>query len=214
MTSRLPDLLAEHRNGPLGLTDATVVAILRTIQLGWQVVAEKDAVDPSHELPMTHRLRAGMRHVVDSSDQLGPMRISPGTEVIPSKDAPRLAGLTDISIYLNRLEGHDPHAIIECKRVHGGDPKLCRLYVVEGIDRFRSGKYGADHAQDFMVGFVVQGDVGDTVAGINRYLTGRQRHLDRLTDSDVMAEPWAWQSRHLRLGRNPIVLHHALLSSS
>ena len=192
MTSRLPDLLAAHPDGPVSLADATIIAILRVIQLGWRAaadVAERDAVVLSQELPMTNRLRAGMRRVVDSSENLCPMRITPGTKVIRSEDGPA-AGLTDISIYLNRLEGHDPHAIIECKRVHGGDSDLCRLYVTQGICRFRSGQYGADHAQDFMVGFVVRGDVGGAVAGINRYLDGRQRQVDQLTESGVLAESW------------------------
>ena len=213
MTSRLPDLMAAHPGGPVSLADATIIAILRVIQLGWRAaadVAERDAVVLSRETPMTNRLRAGMRRVVDSSEDLCPMRITPGTEVIRSEDGPAV-GLTDISIYLNRLEGHDPHAIIECKRVHVGDKDLCRLYVTQGVCRFRSGKYGADHAQDFMVGFLVQGDVGGAVAGINRYLTGRQCQVDRLTDSDVLAESRVRQSRHTRQGLTRTTLHHTFL---
>lgn len=212
MTFRLPDLLAARPRGPVSLADATIIAILRAIQLGWRAagkIAEEDAVVLSHEPPMTHRLRAGMRRVVDSSEDLCPMRITPGTEVIPSEDGH--PGLTDISIYVDRLEGHDPHAIIECKRVHGGDSSLCRLYVTKGIDRFRSGKYGTDHAQDFMVGFVVQGDAGGAIAGINRYLNGRKRHVDQLIDSDVLAESWVRQSRHFRQGLTRTTLHHAFL---
>lgn len=214
MISRLPDLVGARRDGSVSLADATIIAVLRAIQLGWRAaadVAEGDAAVLSQELPMTHRLCAAMGRVVDSSQDQYPMRITPGTVVIPSEDAPRPVGLTDISIYLNGLPGHDPHAIIECKRVHGGDRKLCRLYVVEGIDRFRCGKYGADHAQDFMVGFVVQGDVGGAVAGINRYLHGRQRHVDQLADSDILAEPWVRQSCHPRQDQTRTTLHHAFL---
>lgn len=36
MTSRLPDLLAAHPGGPVSLADATIIAILRVIQLGWR----------------------------------------------------------------------------------------------------------------------------------------------------------------------------------
>ena len=105
MTSRLPDLMAAHPGGPVSLTDATIIAILRVIQRGWRAaadVAERDAVVLSRELPMTNRLRAGMRRVVDSAEDQCPMRITPGTEVIPSENGPAV-GLTDISIYLGRL---------------------------------------------------------------------------------------------------------------
>ena len=213
MTSRLPELSTARRAGPVTLADAMIIAILRTIQLGWQTatdVAASDAVVLSYELPMTHRLRTGMRRAVDSSDNPCRLRITPGTEVIPSDDAPS-AGLTDISIYVGRLEGHDPHAIIECKRVARGDSRLCRLYVVEGMDRFRSGKYGADHAQGFMVGFVVRGDADGAVVAINRYLRGRHRQMDQLTTSDLLAEGWVRQSCHSRQNLPGTTLHHAFL---
>lgn len=111
MTSSLPDLVGPRRDGSVSLADATIIAVLRAIQLGWRAVAdaaERDAVVLSQELPMTHRLCAAMGRVVDSSQEQYPMRITPGTVVIPSEDAPRLVGLTDISIYLNGLPGHDP----------------------------------------------------------------------------------------------------------
>ena len=135
-------------------------------------------------------------------------------EVVPSKDAPRATGLTDISVTVRGLDGHDPHAVIECKRIRGDDPKLCRLYVVQGIDRFRHGKYGADHAQDFMVGYVFQSEIGGAVAGINRYLARQGQEAESLTDSKVLAEPWVRQSCHVRKSKRPIGLHHAFLTTA
>lgn len=155
MTSRLPDLVGARRDGSVSLAGATIIAVLRAIQLGWRAavdVAEGDAAVLSQELPMTHRLCAAMGRVVDSSQDQYPMRITPGTVVIPSEDAPRLVGLTDISIYLNGLPGHDPHAIIECKRVHGGDRKLCRLYASPGNPRAGPVRYLASDGHEWHPG--------------------------------------------------------------
>lgn len=206
-----------RRDGLLDLADEVVVVILRAVQEGWRVASarfESDAVPVSHEPQMTNRLRAGMCDAVDASWTRTRLRIFPGMEVVPSRDAPRATGLTDISVTVRGLDGHDPHAVIECKRIRGDDPMLCRLYVVEGIDRFRGGKYGADHAQDFMVGYVFQSEIGGAVAGINRYLARQGREAESLTDSEVLAEPWVRQSCHVRKSKRPIRLHHAFLTTA
>lgn len=206
-----------RRDGLLDLADEVVVVILRAIQEGWRVASARlgrDALPVSCEIRTTNRLRDGMRQAIDASRTR--LRVLPGTEVIPCADAPRAVGLTDIPIIVRCLDGHEPHAIIECKRIRGDDPDLCRLYVVQGIDRFRHGKYGADHAQDFMVGYVFQSEIGGAVAGINRYLTGRRREAESLTDSNVLAASWVRQSCHVRKRKRkrPIRLHHAFLMTA
>lgn len=108
---------------------------------------------------MTERLRDGMRSELKSKGHPWgkTLVVLPGTEsrsdgavVIPD-------GRTDIPLMLIevflRTQEHDPHAIIECKRIIGSDTHLCREYVVEGVDRFRTGKYGQNHAFGFMVGY-------------------------------------------------------------
>lgn len=217
MNRKLLDPSIPRGDGLLDLADEVVVAILRAIQEGWRVAAarfESGAVPVSHEPQMTNRLRAGMCDAVNASWTRTRLRIFPGVEVVPGGDAPLATGLTDISVIVRRLDGHDPHAIIECKRIRGDDPKLCRLYVVEGIDRYRRGQYGADHAQDFMVGYVFQSEIGGAVAGINRYLTGRGREDESLTDSELLVAPWVRQSRHIRKGTRPVRLHHAFLTTA
>ena len=152
-----------------------------------------------------------MCHAVDTSSTRTGLRILPGIEIIPCEDARHAVGLPDITIIVRRLDGHDPHALIECKRIRADDNKLCSLYVEQGINRYRDGKYGANHAQDFMVGYVLQGDIDDAVAGINRYLTGQSREAESLTESEVLAETWLRQSHHVRKGSWPVRLHHAFL---
>ena len=133
-----------------------------------------------------------------------------GTDVTPS-------GLTDISIHLRdireRNRDHGPHAIVECKRVTGNDATLCRLYVVEGMDRFKTGQYADRHAVAFMVGYTSSGSVEAAARCINRYLSGRGRGAERLGVCTVLAAGWARSSRHPRQPpAPPIDLHHAFLS--
>jgi hypothetical protein len=143
------------------------------------------------------------------------MIVAPGSE---SRSQPGMTapdGRTDPPLYLTRVYArsgeHDPHAIIECKRVAAGDTDLAREYVVEGVDRFRTGKYSENHARGFMVGYVLAGPPEAVVDGINRYLTGRKR-LEELLERPRSSVTQRWVSRHARAVPNePISLHHAML---
>ena len=149
------------------------------------------------------------------------MVVLPGTESRSRPDVLLPDGRTDIpilwiEIFLRSGE-HDPHAIIECKRIAGGDPRLCREYVVHGIDRFREGKYGGNHAAGFMAGYLIAGDASAAVRGVNRYLNaGHGSHVPRrdenLEPSILVAEPWVWTSRHPREAAPAVALYHAFLS--
>ena len=111
-----------------------------------------------------------------------------------------------------KLREHDPHAIVECKRVAEGDTYLAREYVVEGVDRFKTGKYGENHANGFMVGYVISGTKTGVVDGINAYLRGRSRNCEILVSGRDGAISKCWLSEHPRRhGRTPILLHHTML---
>jgi hypothetical protein len=164
---------------------------------------------------MTERLRDGMReaHRVDRNFRPLRMIIARGTE---SRSRPELShpdGLTDIPIYVIELSvrwgDHDPHAIIECKRIAGDNTRLSRDYVIEGIDRFRTGKYGLNHALGFMAGYVLSGNAAAAVARINAYLA----EPEQLARSDLMSDcPEIWHSRHPRAKPSPLIdLHHVFL---
>jgi hypothetical protein len=190
-------------------------AILLTLDAGWILAASCPEVHPgAGEVAITERLRDGMRLALKTNRFAWSksMLVAPGTESRSSPDVLLPDGRTDIPLYFIEvfltLGAHDPHAIIECKRISGEDADLCREYVIEGIDRFRIAKYGENHAVGFMAGYVLSGDVPAAVVGINAYLTRKARHAECLVSSSLMS--WAWRSRHPRSApRDPIELHHA-----
>ena len=145
------------------------------------------------------------------------MTVLPGSESRSSPARLKPDGRTDIPIFFQeireRYDDHDPHAIVESKRVAGNNPSLCRLYVVEGIDRFASAKYAGRHVVAFMAGYVVAGGVDAAVRRINRYLSDRGRGAEVLAACTVLAAGWARSSRHPRQPlAPPIDLHHAFLA--
>jgi hypothetical protein len=143
------------------------------------------------------------------------MVVLPGTESRSSPEVLLPDGRTDIPIFLIEVffgsQDHDPHAIVECKRVAEGDRSLCREYVLEGIDRFRNGKYGQNHATGFMVGYVQSGSGAGVVSGINAYLTTNARTAELLHQS--VDPPPSWSSEHARTTpTRPITLYHSFFA--
>lgn len=191
--------------------------ILRLIGAGWERRTPDCGAD-SGEVQMTKCLREGMigalkDHVIPSAKKLS---VLPGTESWQTKNPRRPAGLTDISIHLSnireKLDDHGPHAIIECKRVAGDNAGLCRQYVIQGIDRFKEGKYAEGHAIAFMVGYLLSPSVEAAVSRINRFLSTAGREEDRLNPCAVLNKPWTRSSHRSRTTtRKPIDLHHAFL---
>ena len=190
-----------------------VATVLRVIEEGWAHAKAMGATVTDLERPLTERLRCGMRTAKSRPESIVVQR---GAESLSSQATLVPDGLTDIplfflEIYL-RSSVQDPHAIIECKRIAGTDTDLCREYVVNGIDRFRDGKYASRHQAAFMVGYVLMGTTDDAANGINKYLAGRKRADDRIVPSTVVVGSWLRESRHQRLAHDLIVLHHAFLS--
>lgn len=200
----------------IALAREVAAGILRIVVEGWgRALASSDIGADSGEIEITECLRDGMREAANARALDLRLVVLPGTE---SRSRPRMTtpdGRTDIPLFLIqifwRYGDHDPHAIIECKRVAGSRPDLCREYVVEGIDRFRQGKYSANHSTGFMTGYLIAGDAHSAASGINRYLQGRSRKADMLHRSSLVAAPWAWRTAHSRASGLPIELHHAFL---
>lgn len=191
-----------------------VAVILLTLAAGWQHARVADDVNANAgEVFITERLRDGMRIALKNSPWKQVM-VLPGTESRSKSNVVLPDGRTDIplvfvEIFL-RTQEHDPHAIIECKRVAGSDTHLCRQYVVEGMDRFIQEKYSENHAFGFMVGYVLAGAPSESADGVNAYLKRVLRPTDILAPSDITEG--AWQSLHARSKPSmPIQLHHALL---
>ena len=202
------------------LSEEIATAILRTIEGGWQIALTRaDANPTANEVPLTECLRDGMREALDRGGLPWgrSMIVAAGTESKSRAGLLRPDGLTDIPLYLIQVfvstGAHDPHAIIECKRVAEGDAALNRAYVVEGIDRFRDGKYASDHRVGFMVGYVLAGSPAVIVEAINQYLDGFGRPDERLTASDLIESDGLWASDHRRPSpATRIHLHHAMLA--
>ena len=195
------------------------MAILYTVEAGWVLALEScDVNAKAQEVAITERLRDGMCRALNSGMFAWKERmvVLPGTESRSRLDVVLPDGRTDIPIFVIeifvRFGEHNPHAIIECKRIAGNDARLCREYVVEGIDRFRLGKYGGNHSNGFMIGYVIADDAKTAATGINRYLNHRSRGAENLEPSTLVGESWTWRSSHARATDSSIELHHAFLS--
>ena len=200
-------------------------AILEILDAGWKrAVVSPEVHAGVGEVEITEHLRAGMQAAVatKAAAAVAPsvaarwkkMTVLPGTETLSRPDVPRPGGRTDIPVFFQDIreeygEQH-PHAIIECKRIAGSDAGLCRLYVVEGIDRFKTRKYAANHAVGFMAGYLLSGDAGSATAGVNKHLTRKGRQSEHLTSLRPPNASWVRSSRHPRPA--PAELHHAFLS--
>ena len=191
--------------------------ILRIIKDGWKVVIDRGWVVPEmNEIPITERIRDGMRFVVRDRFRWQ-IAIRSGTETRSSTGVLNPDGRTDVSVFFLALfesyDEHDHHAIIECKRVTGNDSDLCRLFVRQGVDRFVEGKYSLRHAAGFMAGYVLSGDVDTACTAINRYLSRNNRPAEQLRTCNVLPAQWTRSSRHPRPRQVPdIDLHHAFLA--
>ena len=191
-------------------------AILLTMLAGWQHArAFTDVNAGAGEVLMTERLRDGMRSELKSkAHPWGKMLVVlPGAESRSNSAIVIPDGRTDIPLMLIevflRTQEHDPHAIIECKRIAGSDTRLCRQYVVEGIDRFRSGKYGQNHAAGFMAGYLLSGAAADAVNGVNAYLIRTARKAEQIEPSEICQTAPSWESKHVRsVPSSAIRLHH------
>ena len=191
--------------------------IMRTVEAGW-VRAKKwyEVNTDAYEVSITERLRDGMRQALQH-EKASSMVVLAGTESRSHSDVLLPDGRTDIPILwieiFLRFGEHDPHAIIECKRIAGKNASLCRAYVQEGIDRFRTGKYAGNHTTGFMIGYLISGTAKTAANGINRYLDHKSRNQENLKPSGLIGEQWAWQSQHPRTQpASAIALHHAFLS--
>ena len=193
------------------------VAILQILDEGWK---RASAVPEVHagigEVEITECLRKGMTTALRerTTKWSKKMSVLPGTESRSSPEMLRPDGRTDLPIFFSDIREeyneHDPHAIVECKRVAGNRTDLCREYVVEGVDRYATGKYARNHAVGFMVGYLLSGDAGSAAAGVNAHLTRKRRQSEHLGPCVIADRPWARSSRHPRGAlTGPIALHHA-----
>lgn len=208
--------------GTLDIGSDRVATILQMIKRGWGRTRTRPGIRAGvSEVELNECLRDGMREAVEPrvGGQRPRMLVAPGTESRSTPDTRVPDGRTDIPIYFltvfESCHDHDPHAIIECKRVAGSDSDLCRRYVTDGIDRFVGGKYGGRHTVGFMAGYLESGTADLAARGINRYLTGQGRGGERLGPATGLTVDCARSSRHPRSKSTvPVEMHHLFLEFS
>lgn len=213
-----------HAKPSITLRMDQCATILDTLREGWEHSLTTHPIDATwHEVPITECLRDGMRKAIGHSRT--PSRrdiwVFPGQESRSSAETLVPDGRTDIPIGFTsvreKLNEHDAHAIIECKRIAEDSARLCRAYVEQGIRRFvgdaktdsRNPKYAANHAVAFMAGYLLQGTTAGAVKRINGYLGMGER----LAPPTIVREDWVRTSVHGRSKPlSDITLHHAFLA--
>lgn len=159
----------------------------------------------------TARLAKCMQDVNDNSS----FRVQPEypdftDEMQEGDEDSRRAPHIDIVIF--PYTEQDVFLSIECKRLAKND--LTRLYVVEGVDRFVTGKYGRKSAVGAMVGYIIEGAPEELVNRINVHIERHQGmgHEHRMS----LASPIHWlqsvyNSDHIRSEPHPLIsLTHLL----
>lgn len=205
---------AESAHGEFIDFPEMITAILITLRDGWQQALQRDEVHANAgEVEITECLRDGMRIACKSLPWAKSMIIQNGMESRSAACSLTPDGLTDIPITwveIFVIHGeHEPHAIIECKRIKAGDAHLCREYVKEGMDRFANGKYSPRHLHAYLAAYVQAGKMQAAVDGINAHLQRKQRNSEQLQTSTRVPELTLWQSQHPRHLSKPITLHHS-----
>ena len=107
---------------------------------------------------------------------------------------------------------HEPHAVVECKRVAGSDSTLSARYVHQGLIRFKERKYGKRRTHGFMVGYLLSGSDDEAVERINVYLVRHWSDADCLQRTELPTSLAVWQSRHSRTAEEPIEVMHQFLA--
>lgn len=195
------------------------IAVLRMLVAGWTHALQNPALNPgSGEVEITEHLREGMREALRQGviSKAKGIIVAPGTQSVSGDAGRKPDGLTDIALYFQRIreeyDEHDPHAIVECKRVSGNDAHLCRLYVVEGIRRFAMGQYAGRHAFAFMAGYLLEGRAEEAVGRVNRYIERHENPSEILHSSTDLDHPQTWRSQHARpKALRPIEICHVIL---
>ena len=145
-----------------------------------------------HEDHYTIRLVACMKEIRRERNMaLVPryQHVEPSDEMLQGQEDPAHAPRIDMVIQWDFLTD-DAYLSIECKRIAADD--LARLYVVEGIDRFVRGYYGAKAQTGAMVGYVISGTPN---AALERVNTQVERAPAMGSEQKLMAaDPIGWLS--------------------
>jgi hypothetical protein len=99
-------------------------------------------------------------------------------------------------VYFKIWEEKRYHCYMEAKRLKETDASLKKAYINNGIDRFTSGRYPLG----CMLGYLVEGDTGRTVNGINSLLIKDSRNSEILHHESHQLINSYYESTHLNMG--------------
>ena len=134
----------------------------------WKIGGFKRVGD--HEDHFTVRLVACMKEIRrERNISLMPLYqyVEPSDEMLEGHKDPGNAPRIDMVVSWGLLTD-DTYFTIECKRLAPGN--LARLYVVDGIDRFVRGYYGAKAQAGAMIGYVIRGTPSAALKRINAHV--------------------------------------------
>ena len=163
----------------------------KTIQLNW------DENDISQEL----------YEKLDANPKRLQFNITASREFHLPKDVEKKKGFADklprvdlrMSSITSKLEFN---YFFEAKRLKENDPKLKRSYIDDGMDRFTSKKYPSG----CMLGYLLQGNVNQTVISINKLLVKDKRNTETLDSKKNDLHKYYFESKHIEIG----VLKHLI----
>lgn len=203
----------------LDLITSLVPDILQLVWSTWQTMPP--LAPEAHEDPTTDELCRRLR----SSRTVANLPFRVDTQLVElgaSADADQ--GRMDI-VFSPLLPTEEVYFCLECKRLNvwkGGKKRsYAGEYVVHGMMRFITGLYASRVREAGMLGYVLDGDVGDAIARVSRAVSARREELGmkepgRLHGSVVLPTiEDARQTRHKRgAAGEPFVIHHVFASAT
>lgn len=95
----------------------------------------------------------------------------------------------------------------ECKKLCGSNIAYAKEYVVNGVRRYVTGKYGSKSTISTMVGYVMKGNISDSVKQIEGLLT--TENIEQNITRELFETNPQYKSIHIRtLDSKKIILHH------
>lgn len=195
-----------------------LILALRILHDAWPATTVDSGISrDSDEDSITDVLRWKM---VEAKNRLDPV---PEMQFLrePQSDRPDLdtpMGLIDIMVSYTWDES--TYLTMECKRISSADNRLALKYVRNGINRFASGKYGAQHSYGIVVGYVICGDTTGCIERVRSTLakepfaeTGFDSGYGWKSEDQMVDGLNLFKTRHLqKLHNNAIELFHAFVS--
>ncbi len=154
---------APYGNPAFALSDDQIATVLDIVCRGAHA-ARLDVTPGMLEVPTTSVVRKAMKRVKKALS-LTNLQIQGEHELdnMATRD-PSILGRIDIILqFLHQFGDEDAYVAVECKRVRPGDATLNGRYVIQGVDRFVTGKYAAGHEWGFMLGYVLALPVQDVI---------------------------------------------------